>query len=100
MSFTKERSLSEACFEDVVMAALDASPLYTVRDASHFDAATLLDAEQLWGFISEATQPKELVKLQAVSRCPARSAGGPCNRLDSQTRHAGSIEKWRVVQRH
>ncbi|TXT26005.1 MAG: hypothetical protein FD134_713 [Gallionellaceae bacterium] len=54
--------LSEAAFEDVVMEALAASPLYTARDASHFDAATLLDAEQLWGFI-EATQPKELAKL-------------------------------------
>lgn len=55
-------TLSEAEFEDVVMAALDASPLYTTRDASHFDAATLLDAEQLWDFIEE-TQPKELAKL-------------------------------------
>ena len=55
-------SLSEAAFEDVVMAALTASPLYTARDASHFDAATLLDAEQLWDFV-EATQPKELAKL-------------------------------------
>lgn len=62
MSFTRKNSLSEAAFEDVVMEALAASQLYTARDASHFDAATLLDAEQLWGFI-EATQPKELAKL-------------------------------------
>lgn len=58
----KINSLNEAAFEDVVMAALSASPLYTAREASHFDAATLLDAEQLWDFI-EATQPKELSKL-------------------------------------
>ena len=62
MSFTKKNSLSEAAFEDVVMEALAASPLYTARDARRFDAATLLDAEQLWDFI-EATQPKELSKL-------------------------------------
>lgn len=41
----KTNSLNEAAFEDVVAAALSASPLYTARDASHFDVATLLDAE-------------------------------------------------------
>ncbi len=59
----KTNSLSEAAFENVVMEALAASPLYIARDANHFDATTLLDAEQLWDFI-EATQPKELAKLR------------------------------------
>ncbi|MDO9067588.1 MAG: type I restriction endonuclease [Deltaproteobacteria bacterium] len=58
----KINPLNEAAFEDVVMDVLAVSPLYTARDASHFDAATLLDVEQLWDFI-EATQPKELAKL-------------------------------------
>ena len=58
----KINPLNEAAFEDVVMAALAASPLYSARDASHFDPITLLDAEQLWDFV-EATQPKEWVKL-------------------------------------
>ena len=58
----KPNSLSEACFEDQVVAALAASPLYAARDPQHFDAATLLDASLLWDFI-EATQPKETVKL-------------------------------------
>jgi type I restriction enzyme R subunit len=40
LSFTKKNSLSEACFEDVVMAALAAGPLYSAREASCFDAAT------------------------------------------------------------
>ncbi len=62
MSFTKKNSLSEAVFEDVVMEVLAVSPMYAARDASHFDAATLLDTEQLWDFV-EATQPKELAKL-------------------------------------
>ena len=59
----KPNALSEACFEDQVVAALAASPLYAARDPQHFDAATLLDASLLWDFI-EATQPRELVKLR------------------------------------
>ena len=62
MSRFDNKRISEAAMEDVVVAALAASPLYTSRDAHHFDAATLLDAEQLWDFV-EATQPKELAKL-------------------------------------
>jgi type I restriction enzyme R subunit len=58
----KANQLNEATFEDVVMASLAAGPLYTARDASHFDAATLLDAEELWRYV-EVTQPKELAKL-------------------------------------
>ena len=54
--------LSEAKFEDVVFEVLAASPMYTARDARHFDATSLLDAEQLWEFVA-ATQPKELAKL-------------------------------------
>ncbi len=54
--------VNEAAFEDVVMAALAESPLYCDRDAKHFDAAKLLDVEQLWDFV-EATQPLELAKL-------------------------------------
>jgi hypothetical protein len=44
--------LSEARFEDHVVAALAASPLYTPRDSQHFDPATLLDADRLWDFIA------------------------------------------------
>jgi len=54
--------LNEAKFEDVVFEALATSPMYTARDARHFDASTLLDVEQLWHFV-KATQPKELAKL-------------------------------------
>lgn len=60
---TKSNALSEARFEDQVVAALTASPLYAARDPEHFDAATLLDASLLWDFI-ETTQPRELVKLR------------------------------------
>ena len=37
----KSNSLSEACFEDQIVAALAASPLYAARDAvaCHFDPA-------------------------------------------------------------
>lgn len=52
----KINPVNEAAFEDVVMAALAESPLYCVRDATHFDGAKLLDVEQLWDFV-EATQP-------------------------------------------
>lgn len=58
----KINPVNEAAFEDVVMATLAASPLYCVRDATHFDGAKLLDVEQLWDFV-EATQPLELAKL-------------------------------------
>lgn len=58
----KANQLNEAAFEDNVMAALAASPLYTARDAYCFDATTLLDIDELWRFV-EATQPKELAKL-------------------------------------
>lgn len=58
----KENQLNEATFEDVVMEALAASPLYAARDAYYFDATTLLDVGELWRFV-EATQPKELAKL-------------------------------------
>ena len=45
----KSNPLGEAKFEDVIVEVLAASPMYTTRDAIHFDAVTLLDAEQLWG---------------------------------------------------
>jgi type I restriction enzyme R subunit len=57
------KRISEKALEDVVVSSLSASPLYTARDAKHFGVATVLDAEALWDFI-EATQPKELAKLQ------------------------------------
>jgi type I restriction enzyme R subunit len=63
MSRIDNKRINEAAMEDVVVAALATSPLYTSRDARHFDAITLLDVEQLWDFV-EATQPKELAKLQ------------------------------------
>jgi type I restriction enzyme R subunit len=63
MNREDRRRISEAALEDVVVASLASSPLYTSRDARHFDASTLLDAELLWEFV-EATQPKELAKLQ------------------------------------
>ncbi len=59
----KSNALNEASFEDQIVAALAASPLYTARDSQHFNATTLLDAGLLWDFI-EATQPKELSKLR------------------------------------
>ncbi|MFA6970302.1 MAG: type I restriction endonuclease [Gallionella sp.] len=58
----KANQLNEATFEDEVMGALAASPLYAARDAYYFDAATLLDVGELWRFV-EATQPKELARL-------------------------------------
>src|SRR5262245_44988689 len=57
-----QQRINEMAMEDVVVASLAASPLYTARDERHFDAATLLDAEQLWDFV-EVTQPTELAKL-------------------------------------
>ena len=62
MSKSDNKRINEAAMEDVVVESLADSPLYTSRDARHFDAATLLDVEQLWDFV-EATQPKELTKL-------------------------------------
>lgn len=63
MNREDKRRISEAALEDVVVASLASSPLYTSRDARHFDASTLLDAELLWEFV-EVTQPNELAKLQ------------------------------------
>ena len=54
---------SEARFEDHVVAALAASPLYRERPAMAFDPALLLDVELLAEFV-QATQPKEWAKMR------------------------------------
>ncbi len=76
MSDHDKRRIQEVAMEDVVVASLGASPLYNSRGANHFDAATQLDIEQLWDFI-EATQPKELAKLQKqFSDAPREALAG------------------------
>src|SRR5438309_389244 len=62
MNIADRDRINEKALEDVVMASLAASPLYTSSIAEHFDAATLLDAGQLSEFTA-ATQPKEWAKL-------------------------------------
>ena len=54
--------LSERRMEDVVVASLADSPLFSALSAEHFDPATMLDSHQLADFIA-ATQPKEWAKL-------------------------------------
>jgi type I restriction enzyme R subunit len=54
--------LSEKTSETGIVASLAASQLYRERPATAFDAATLLDAEELAAFV-QATQPKEWAKL-------------------------------------
>ncbi len=54
--------ISEKAAESGIMAALAASPMYCARPATAFDAATLLDAEMLAGFV-QSTQAKEWAKL-------------------------------------
>ena len=56
------KRIGEQALEDVVAAALAASPLYGTRAAEHFDPATLLDADQLAEFVV-TTQPKEWAKI-------------------------------------
>ncbi|WP_218081638.1 type I restriction endonuclease subunit R [Anthocerotibacter panamensis] len=56
-------SINEAAMEDVVVNALATSPFYRVRERQHFDAATLIDIDELWAF-AEATQPREIAKLK------------------------------------
>ena len=55
-------NLSEKALEDVVVASLSGSPLYSQRQASDLDVVTQLDADELAAFV-QATQPKEWVKL-------------------------------------
>ena len=62
MNIADKQRINEKALEDVVMASLAASPLYTARTSERFDAATLLDVEHLAEFIA-ATQPKEWSKL-------------------------------------
>ena len=56
------KRLSEAEFEDVVVATLAGSPLYRQRPAEAFDAISGLDVAETAAFI-QATQPKEWAKL-------------------------------------
>ena len=54
--------LSEKHLEDIVVAALAASPMSRERPKTAFDALTLLDTEELATFV-QTTQPKEWAKL-------------------------------------
>lgn len=58
----KPDQLSEKATERDIVAALSNSRMYRERPAAAFDAATLLDADMLAGFI-QTTQPKEWARL-------------------------------------
>ena len=62
MSTDNQKRINEMAMEDAVVTSLAPSSLYTARNAEYFDAATLLDAEQLADFV-EQTQPNEYDKL-------------------------------------
>jgi type I restriction enzyme R subunit len=57
-----KKRISEAALEDVVVAALGGSPLFSVRPNTAFDPFSLMDIEELVAFI-QATQPKEWTKI-------------------------------------
>jgi type I restriction enzyme R subunit len=67
------KRINEEALEDVVVAALAASPLYWSRVAERFNPTTLLDADELAEFI-ETTQPKEWAKLVKQFRGAERDA--------------------------
>jgi type I restriction enzyme R subunit len=83
------KRISEEALEDVVVAALAASPLYGARAADHFDPAALLDADELAQFIA-ITQPKEWAKL--AKQFPGTERDALASHVGSLIQKRGALE--------
>lgn len=100
MNKSDQDRLNEKALEDVVVASLATSPLFTQRPAESFDAASLLDVDETASFL-QTTQPKEWTKLE--KQFPGAERATLASQLAAVLQKRGTLEVLRSggeFQRH